>query len=179
MKPGFGYTSSRVRDTERTLADTGRNPPHQGRFGNPRFRESGIHRGITVDTISQGAAGTVKLVYHNGHGFKAARDTSNALVTVEAYCYLLNADDTIPANTAVILQHFDDNTWEIISAHCDVRDWELTEEMPPSVATQQQSSVGDALAAMAAASSDGEAAAGDGIFEQDFGTIGGPHAWQA
>lgn len=128
MKPGLGYQSSRQRTLERHVAASDRVPPNQGREANPRYHRNGRHRGITVDAITQGAAGTVKLVYHNGTGFTSAVTSAPANITVEAYCYMLNTADTIAADTAVILMHMDDGTWEIIAAHCEVRDWDLEEE---------------------------------------------------
>ncbi len=128
MKPGFGYTSSRVRDTERTLADTGRNPPHQGRLANPRFRRSGRHRAIVTTEITHDTPGAAKIVYWNGTGYVAALDADDAEIIVDVMGYLLNTGETVEVDTAIFIQYLDDNTCELDAGNCAVRDWTLEGE---------------------------------------------------
>ena len=145
MKPGQGYTTSRVRDAERQLAASDRSEVQQGRLARPVARRAGIHRAITVDIITHATAGTVKLFYWDGTKYRQSRNPSDGTeVTVEAWCCILNEADTIDANTVCIVQHIDDNTWEIISAYCDARDWVFTEDVPSGLTGEE--SPGDLLA---------------------------------
>lgn len=126
MKPGSGYTSSRVRGVERQAEASDRNPPWQGRPARPLAPRNGHHRAIAVDQITQGAAGTVKLIYWTGTGWKVATDPADdSVIEVEATACWLNTGETIEIDTVVIIQHMDDGMFEIITAACDVFDWTL------------------------------------------------------
>lgn len=132
LTPGRGWDNSRLSDAEVRGDRLARvKDARHSRDAQPFSRRHGFHRGITVDEIAHGSFGTVKLVYWNGTGYTAAKDADDADVTVEAGWYLGNADSPVPANTAVKVQHYDDNTWEIDNGWCAERDWELEEEETP------------------------------------------------
>ena len=129
LTPGRGYSNSRLASLEEAVARlTARLPLPSGREAAGRHRRAGIHRGITVDAISHGAFGTVKLVYWDGTAYRSAKDGSGNDITVEAGGYSLNDTETIEADTAVWVHHLDDNTWEVFSGNCAVRDWTLADE---------------------------------------------------
>jgi hypothetical protein len=85
-------------------------------------------RGITLDAITHGTFGTVKLVKWNGTDDYESITGDSADITVEAGGYLLNDGETIEVDTAVILSMMDDGTFEVANSNCAVRDWDLADE---------------------------------------------------
>ncbi len=129
LVPGRGFENSRLSDTEvrgdRMLRTK---DARHSRDAQPFAPRRGFHKGITVDTIAHGSFGTVKLVYWTGTGYASVKDADDEDVTIEAGWYLGNTDSDVPGNTAVIVQFFDDLTWEIQNGWCEERDWELEDE---------------------------------------------------
>lgn len=129
LTPGRGFDNSRLADTEARADRLQPNlSPRHSRDAQPPPRRNGRHRGITVDEIAHGSFGTVKLVYWNGTGYTVAKDADVEDITIEAGWYLGNTTDPIPADTAVTVQFYYDNTWEIDNGWCAARDWDLQEE---------------------------------------------------
>ena len=92
------------------------------------FVAVGRWRGITIDSITRGTPGTVKLVRKVAGVYESYKDVDSADLTIEADSYLSNSGDTIAADTAVFVEFFPDGTWEVVNAHCEVRDWTLDDE---------------------------------------------------
>ncbi len=88
----------------------------------------GTVRGIAVDALSHGSAGTVNLVKLRSGTHSYQRNGSSAHLTVEARAYALNTADTIAVGTAVILTMDEAGNINADNANCDVRDWELSDE---------------------------------------------------
>lgn len=103
-------------------------PAEHKRAMKERMRPIMMLRGITVDAISHGSPGTVKLVKKTASGYELMTDVEEAELTVEADFYLGNTGDSIAANHAVTVLRFPDGSYEIVNAWCDERNWTLAGE---------------------------------------------------
>lgn len=134
----------------------------------------GTVRGIAVDTLSHGTAGTVNLVKLRSGIHSYQRNGSGAHLTVEAYAFVLNSADTIAANTAVTLSMDEAGNINADNANCEASDW--LNELDTTASTPGELAGGQAAAQLPP---DNNAAAADAIAgNQDFGAIGGPNLWQ-
>lgn len=124
LQPGRGKDHSRLRNLERAQSlQNNRLIPPDSRPAAPLIPRYGIWRAICTSPITRASAGQVQLVYFNG----------TAYVSVEGdpkVCrgFMLNTDETIAAEQALWVVHLPDNTWEVFSGNCKVRDWLLSGE---------------------------------------------------
>ncbi len=117
--PGKGRSSSRLWDVENRQAEQSeRLAPPDCRVPAPFGSRGAVHRAVALAAITRGTFGEVAIYYWNGTAYVDSGKRVNA------GGFLLNTGQSILVNQAIFVIHLPDNTWEVLTGNCAVKDWE-------------------------------------------------------